>query len=360
MKTTFIMTILFVIATNNGFSQNKLSILQAPAEFDKLLLKNNVWGEKFFIGNSKKNEPMYAYYYNKNGTDKAMIIAGVHGSEFYGVDVVKALMDSLKNLNVQTFKWKLLIIPCLFPDNIPTIDSLKFQENVNRYSCAGCMDPNRQMPKLNVPYKIGDTLSNNNDKIELENQFLLYVTQQFNPTRIASIHCKNEVKYHEIGIYADPLTHNKNGKNIALDFSKSKMLAIRMAQYVKENNGRIEGNFVRNTSEDQDIIRIEKLNEPNAVYPQDPKAAKIGVEQKRNYEKGIYKNKISFGTWASSEIKQNNKRIKHAATMLTLELPQYYSFYNPQTYGSVLNEQLLKTNTRAYVNALKNIFLENR
>ena len=354
------MMILFVIATSNSFSQNKLSVLQVPAEFDKLLLKNNVWGEKFFIGNSKKNEPIYAYYYNKNGSEKAMIIAGVHGSEFYGVDVVKALMDSLNNVNVKTFRWKLLIIPCLFPDNIPTIDSLKFCENMGRYSCENCLDPNRQMPKLNIPYKIGDTCSNNYDSIELENQYLLYLTQQYNPTRIASVHCKNNARYYEIGIYADPITYNRNGDNIAFDFSAPKTLAIRMADEVKANNGQILGNFYKNVGKKDEAIELVRLEESTAIYPQDPKAIGMGEKQKRNYETGIYRNKISFGTWASSEIKQNNKRIKHAATMLTLELPQYYSFYSPQTYGSVLNEQLLKTNTAAYVTALKNIFLENK
>jgi hypothetical protein len=359
MKNTFIIMILFVIAINKSFSQNKSSVLQAPAEFDNLLLKNNVWGEKIFIGNSKENEPIHAYYYNKNGSEKAMIIAGVHGSEFYGVDVVNALIDSLNNLNVQTFKWKILIIPNLFPDNIPTIDSLKFCQNVGRKSCKECLDPNRQMPKLNVPYKIGDTLSNNNDKIELENQYLLYITQQFNPTRIASVHCKNQVKHHEIGIYADPITYNRNGENIAFDFSGAKKLAIRMASYVNKNKGRIEGNFFQNVGKNENIV-LKERSEPNAVYPQDPKAVGIGEKQKRNYETGIYKNQISFGTWASSEIKQNNKRIKHAATMLTVELPQYSSFFYPEEYRGVLDEQLLKTNTMAYVNALKNIFLENK
>jgi hypothetical protein len=350
------------------FAQNKPSILETPNNLKKFLSQNNVWGAKLFIGYSKEKRPVYAYYYNKGGRDKAMVIGGVHGSEFYGVDVALALKDCLDKMKVQKFKWKILIIPEIFPDNVKKGREHIFEINYGRRTCEIChgqvttppcklcVDPIRQMPRRNELFKPGDSLSGLNEKIEVENQYLLFITQVYNPIRIASLHCKNSSRDNEIGIYADPRT---NSNNIALGFSDDAVLAIRMAFIVKENGGIIYGNFadsIWSASGREDALKI--VSYLNAVYPQDPPAANKGNEQERSYKTND--GKVTFGTWASTEIKINSKIVKNAATTLTIELPQYYSFFREKYHSDSLDREKLKTNTIAYIKALKEIFLENK
>jgi len=395
-KTFFTLTLLLFSIC--GFSLTAQSILENPKALKSALLQNNVWPKKIFVGYSKLKNPIYAYFYNRSGTDNAMIIGGVHGSEFYGVDVVHAIKDSLDKMKNQKFKWRVLLIAELFPVNVKKGRQNIFKENYGRKTCDicngqkeenecinHCVDPNRQMPGIDSLYRNGKTTTAQNGPIEIENQYLLFITQTFNPSRIVSVHCKNgvaewmtdeekqehESKNRQIGIFADPRTitiyHdtlNNNQKkhrpkNIALNYHIDEMLTLKMAFLVKENKGIITGNFI-----DKKYVRTidEKTKEPaynlidvsylNTIYPLDEAAADEGSPQIRSFEKNG--GKVSFGTWASTRIKE-----KKDAIMLTIELPQYYSFFSKKNDLSTLDIPKLKANTNAYVNAIAKVFLEN-
>ncbi|MBB6370676.1 hypothetical protein [Chryseobacterium shigense] len=342
--------------------------------FSKTLAEKNVWGKKIILGYNKNEEPIYAYYYNKGGTeaDKAMIIAGVHGSEFYGMDVAMALKGELDKLKVNKFKWKVLIVPEVFKDNVQVGRQNIFKLNEGRKSCEECVDPNRQMPVAGQVYNIGDHIGYNNQEIEIENQYLLHATQKFNPSRIASLHCKNggadwipdeKIRnlYKQIGIYADPKTDN-NSK--ALGFYDDSILPLRMAVTVKENGGIIFGNFVnenyaRTVENSKEKYIFSKVTYLNPIYPQDSAAVEKGLEQYRSYKTKDSEG-LSYGTWASTEIMNNGKLIKNAATILTVELPQYYFFFSKKDDVTTLDKEQVNKNTSAYVKALMNIFLENK
>ncbi|MEO7312024.1 MAG: hypothetical protein ABIX01_16600 [Chitinophagaceae bacterium] len=68
--------------------------------------------------------------------------------------------------------------------------------------------------------------------------------------------------------------------------------------------------------------------------------------------------RITFGTWASTQINEDANIVKQAATMITLELPQFHSFYTDELNGLSLKE--LYTNTNAYVKSLLEVFLSNQ
>lgn len=286
-----------------------------------------------------------------------MIISGVHGSEYYGVDVVRKLKKNLDTMKIAKFKWKLLIVPELFPDNIEKgLDSTKrFVINWGRKSCdtcngtnnncIHCVDPNRQMP-ANKIFDTNYLLTPLKDTIEMENRYLLTITQKFNPHRILSVHCKNEEKKEQIGIYVDPRVDEAG---IALNNLEGAGMAINMAFIVKENGGRILGNFV----DEKDTIISVKY-----IYPKDPKAVYKGSKQERSFETDDNKNQYTYGTWASTEIKKDGILIKQAANIFTVEMPQFYSFYEGEKPNKVLNTIKLKRNTDAYLKAFKEVFLE--
>jgi hypothetical protein len=326
------------------------SILNHPEEFQKTLAESNVWNKEILIGYSKEDRPIYAYYYNRGGTRKALVMAGIHGSEFYGVDVALAIKDSLDKMNPESFPWSILVIPEVFPDNVKIGRENPTAINYGRKTCEVCqgtdvncnfcIDPNRQMPALNKWFDVTNDLSYSQKDIELENKYLIAVTQFFNPDRVATLHCKNEQFKHEIGIYADPRT---TLNNISLGFSEDSILVFKMATLVKENGGIINGNF--------DVFDIDSLNVLPfiAAYPQDPLVAEKGKTQVRSYELEGSKG-LTFGTWSSSEIWVDNELKKKAAQTFTFELPQYSLF--------LLNETISKKeNTEAYKKAIFKIFL---
>ncbi len=354
--------LLFLFLANCVFSQN---ILENSSQFDKLLSKHNVWGEKIQLGTSSKGKPIYAYYYNKGGSETAMVLAGVHGSEFYGVDVAYEVKKRLDQKKVKKSKWKILLIPELFPDNVEKGRNHPFSINYGRKTCevchgqdsdcSFCSDPNRQMPCINTYFKPGDTLSCFNEKIETENQILLYLTQKFNPDRTVSIHCKNSSGLEEIGIYADPKT---GVNNTALGFQSDAFLALEMAFKVKERGGTIFGNFINEKIKVvNDSIEIQKVSYLNPIYPQDPPANFKGENQIRSYETNG--GKVTYGTWASSEIRDGNKRLlKKAATLITVEMPQFYYFFDEKDNPETVRLRELKQNTSAYADAITEVFLK--
>ncbi len=319
----------------------KESIFKNAGDLEQVIARTEAWGDTIFLGNSKtKKHPIYAYYYNRGGTDKAMVMAGVHGSEFYGVDVAYALKAKLDSLNPGSFKWKVVIIPELFVDNVTKsrIQPEKARANLQRKTCSNCTDPNRQLPFINQLYKQGSTKAHVGN-IEVENQYLLQLVQIFNPSRIASIHCKHEADSIQIGIYADPRTDSRQK---AFGFDDDSTLAVEMALVVKKNKGRIFGNFKKNTF--------------TAIYPRDSSAAVKDSTQYRSFQDSANAG-VSFGTWASTRIQENGKT-KNAAIMLTLELPHYYSFVKGKT--KYLNITELYTNTNAYLKSLLDVFLSNQ
>jgi hypothetical protein len=356
--------VLFSLFSFPVYSMPGKSILENSKQFNRALAKKNVWGAKIFIGYSNKGKPIYAYYYNKGGKNKVLVIAGVHGSEFYGVDVAFALKDSLDHMKISASKWRILIIPELFADNVEEGRKHIFQVNWGRKTCNVCfgtddncikVDPNRQMPAVNNLYHPGENLSGAGDTIETENCYLLYVTQQFNPSRIISIHCKNEARREEIGIYTDPRT---TYDNIALGYADDAVLAIKMAFVVKEQGGVILGNFVgEKHTKTEDSCYVKPASYFNSIYPQDPPAVNKGEKQERN--NGNNQHGISFGTWASTEIRINKRLLKKAATTITIELPQYYSFFTTDGDITSLQEEELRANTAAYVKAIMYVFAVN-
>ncbi len=333
-------------------SPNRKPVFDSVGLLQEILERNDAWGDTIYLGPSNTGkDSIYAYYYNRNGTDKAMVMAGVHGSEFYGVDVVDSLKARLDTMTNISYKWKIILLPSLFAENVSFGRSLPFYENKGRETCKGCTDPNRQMPKDNLLYESG-VISALGEKIETENQYLLQLVQAYTPSRIASIHCKNEGRKNEIGIYADPRTDTNR---IALGFAKDAALAIEMAIVTKDNGGRIIGNSDSDIRKGYDAKYTYIFY--NAIYPQDSLAVMKSGNQYRSFQdkvSGTYKG-VSFGTWASTRIYKNGQLKKDAATTLTIELPQFYSFADSKN-----KKYPITTNTNAYVKSLVEVFLSNQ
>ena len=70
---------------------------------------------KVVLGYGRNNQPVEAYFFPGTSTKKALVVAGVHGSEIAGVEVAKTILALLDA--GETPYYNVVVVPCLFPAN---------------------------------------------------------------------------------------------------------------------------------------------------------------------------------------------------------------------------------------------------
>lgn len=265
---------------------------------------------KLTIAFSAGGRPIDVFYFPGISDKKALVLAGVHGSELSGIEAAKLLVDRLQDTTHKPY-YATWVIPCLFPDNAfaatQQLKELNSYKNIGRYTSSVQADPNRQMPGAGSAYSESIPLDIYGRKIESENQVLLEIIQYLQPERILSIHASHDGV--NAGIFADPRT---DCHGIALGFEPDSALVINMAKQLQSNGVYWQGNEL--------LAAV-----PNARYKSDPPIAAAGQLQLRKKSgsalPGNRGNGISLGTWASTAIcddDENNNR--PAAIMVTVEI----------------------------------------
>ena len=299
----------------------------------------------FMLGVSKQQQEVGAWYFPGTSDKRALIIAGVHGSELSAVELANAIMKDL--FNGEKPYYSTIIIPTLFPDNAnaamlkPT--AINSVANIGRYSFSGAVDPNRQMPSPGKPFYEKDPTDHVGREIEQENQLLLKLIQEFKPHRIANLHAIRNSNYG--GVYADPRTDHEG---IALGFETDSALAISIARHISRHGGNVAGNRL-------------KLK-PTALYYKDPTPVAAGKFQPRNMTGSALKanrgSGVSLGTWASTAVVHENDSTlsRDAMRILTIEYP---GCRRPSDYVRPQEKRFHEKQMEAYASAIRKYFLGN-
>lgn len=327
----------------SGTQDKEVSLFRSEPDFiiPEVLQKGKQ--AKGIIGYSKKGRPVEAWYFPGKSDRRALVIGGVHGSELSAIEVAKTLIAQLRN-NPDNY-YSVIIIPCLFPDNMQTAESNPSQigstGNIGRYSHDHAPDPNRQMPPLGNAFNDDNPFDHAGRKIEPENQLLLKVIQQFQPQRIANLHAIRALD--RGGIYADPRT---DSKGYALEYDSDSTLAISMAQFIEDNGGDAPGNS------------IDK--KPTTLYSCDPPVAEPGQKQKRNLHgsrlPGNRGYGVSLGSWASTAVHDpvHHHFDRPAIRILTVEFP---GCKRPEDYQDLSLRQQCRKQISVYAGAISAVFL---
>ncbi len=292
------------------------------------------------IGTTAGGQSIKSFYFPGQTDNHALIIAGVHGSELSGTEVVEILIEKLKT-GPRPY-YTVIIVPSLFPDNAAVAKSKPKQietgENVGRYSSgtestAHSTDPNRQFPSFGKGYDPSTKKDAKGREIEPENIILLELIDRFRPARIASVHSNHDLD--KAGIYADPRT---DSTGIALGYDTDEALAKAMATKAKGGGANIPGN------------KFKDGQPTNAVYPLDPAAAAAGKKQKRETAKGN-----SLGGWGTTAICDPSKPATNRPAMriITVEV----QFAQRSTDVAAAEQAKRKTELEAHADALREIFL---
>lgn len=335
--------------------QHDVSFVSIPAAIPDSLLRINVpvkelnafqeletmmgkkTAGKVVLGYTLHRRPVEAWYFPGTSNENAMVIGGMHGSELSSVEVALQTIELLGREPLPYYN--VIIIPVLFPDNAATARLVAGTGNHGRYTTEEHADPNRQMPGLGKKFDYHLPHDHAGRPIETENQLLLGLVQEYNPSRIVNLHAIKDVS--RAGVYADPRT-DCNG--VALGFTPDSTVAINMAGYIHGKGGRVPGNS------------LDK--QPTALYFKDPAIAPAGHLQKRNLSGSQIKNNrgygVSLGGWATTAV-CDSVDPREAMMLITMEFPGYRS---SDQYPDVHDKKNCRLNVSLFANSIRNIFLE--
>lgn len=307
-------------------------------------LMNSTTAARTVLGFTRQGRAVDAYFFPGTSGKKALVTAGMHGSELSSIAVARMLVQLLSNGKRPYYS--VIIVPELFPDNAAAAqvnpEQIGTKLNTGRYTSGMHADPNRQMPAPGQAFTTGvkDYLVR---PIENENQYLLQLISMYKPERLLNIHAIRDTT--KAGIFADPRT-DANG--IALGFAPDSSLAIAMAMFIEAQGGYAPGN------------RTDSI--PTALYHCDQPAVPPGVVQPRNLKGSALPAKrgegVSLGTWASTAVCHDaDPGLQREAIMtLTMEFP---GSKRPTDYLLPEDQQRVSGWMVAYAASIQDVFLES-
>ena len=150
------------------------------------------------------SQPVEVYFFPGVSQERALVVAGVHGSERQGIRVARMLIEDV--LNKSKPHYTVIVVPSLFPDNAHQNWGVEGRRESST-------ETNRNFPDLNdevAGYKGGQALDAAGDPLKdkkrkailAENVMLMELIDRFQPSRIISIHGTRDPS--AAGIFADP------------------------------------------------------------------------------------------------------------------------------------------------------------
>ena len=154
------------------------------------------------------SQPIEVSYVEGRSDQRALVIAGVHGSERQGIEVARALLEVLQKRQPH---YSVVVVPSLFPQHADPAwgqegkRQMGTQTNRNFPSLEAEVDTYRGGQALDAtgtPVKAAKDDSDESRDILAENVMLMELIDRFRPSRLVSIHGTHDNS--AAGIFADP------------------------------------------------------------------------------------------------------------------------------------------------------------
>lgn len=155
------------------------------------------------LGTSAKSRPVEAMFFRGETDRRALVIAGVHGSELQGIEVAQILRNALP---ASPSQFSVILVPALFPDNAAVGLRERPGTQTNRNFPRGHEDlatatrVGRGRP-VDARTRRSGVRSN---PILPENVMLIQLIERYKPERIISIHGTRHAG--AAGVFIDPIT----------------------------------------------------------------------------------------------------------------------------------------------------------
>jgi hypothetical protein len=173
---------------NRAFAQIVAARIQrSPQPDDPWVAERVAAGQ---LGTSAKKRPIEVFYFPGRTARRALVIAGVHGSERQGIEVANLLKaDLLKTPPA----FSVILVPSLFPDNAAT-GPFGIRE--------GGTPTNRDFPTPDKDFAASGGVDAKGRKILAENEMLMHLMEHFQPERVISLHGTQAPG--QAGVFYDP------------------------------------------------------------------------------------------------------------------------------------------------------------
>lgn len=319
------------------------------------------------LGKTKVEREVKYYFFPGRSNERALVIAGVHGSELSGIEVATILKDSLRTGPKPFFNT--IVVPELFRDNAararkaklrpgddytkvgrytnPRCDKSEFRKKDKKKSDKEkiCVDPNRQFPAAGKPFypdKPNDALGR---PIEPENKMLLELIDLFKPSRIASIHAHT---------MPSPMKRGKAGPGIFADPHRvpkgvTQLQRLRAALRKARRTGRDCKLALAMASRFRSVYnRLTKRKDGAKRIPGNWLDSK---KQTCWYGRASIPGGVSLGKWGPAPI----PGVRDSITVITVEVRHYYpsNAATPKKLQARRRKEL-----QAHAEALRKVFLE--
>jgi hypothetical protein len=144
------------------------------------------------VAGALKPQPVEAHFFRGSIDRRALVVAGVHGTEQQGTDVAKMLIADLQKPTTPPPVLTTIVVPSLFPDNAAagTREAGGNEENRSK----GVIPTNRNFPPASQNLADAKAAGGGTAKDALgseilpENLMLIELMERFHPERIISIH----------------------------------------------------------------------------------------------------------------------------------------------------------------------------
>ncbi len=175
--------------------------------------------------------PIQAFFFKGTTERRALVIAGVHGTERQGMEVAQDLIRDLKDPKNPAPVLSTIIVPSLFPDNAAVTDPKNGADNGGRGTReSGATPTNRNFPPPSED--LADATAAGGGKavdaskaggkrtreILPENQLLMQMIEKFHPERILSIHGTSGAG--SAGVFYDPRSLSPDELKAARDWAR--------------------------------------------------------------------------------------------------------------------------------------------
>jgi hypothetical protein len=283
--------------------------------------------------------PITAYFFPGTSDERALIIAGVHGSEQGGIEVAEMLIESLKKAPTRPF-YSVIVVPTLFPDN----SAKRLRE--------GSTETNRNFPKPGTSLT-GATAASKSGKPEdatgkpilRENVALLQLIDRFRPSRIASIHGSTDRA--SAGIFSDQHTVSRSAKDKAVAAHIGDPIGAGVAL------AGLEATATNKTQADHDLAigmakEMDKQGAGKAVQ-----GNKLSGTPTSGWSGGV-PGGTSLGGWGPQDITEGRSTDRPSMTVITVEVA---TNSRSTDFKKPADQAVRKVELEAYRDVVQSIFL---
>jgi hypothetical protein len=184
------------MSRSDGDVDAELTTLLKDRQDDLWLAQSVRAGE---VGKSAQKAPIEVNFFPGKTTRRALVIAGVHGTERQGIQVAEMLKADLA---ANPAGFSVILVPKLFPDNAAPTKEEPFGRR------EGDTATNRNFPSPDQDLAASGGIAAPRDKekkgkpILSENQMLMHLMERFQPERIITLHGTRHTG--AAGVFYDP------------------------------------------------------------------------------------------------------------------------------------------------------------